>query len=44
MSVLDRSACGGDDGPGWWGECCRRGCSHSDVNLLPEGTTKYNTC
>ena len=37
MSVLDRSAGGGDDGPGWWGEWCGRGCS--DVNILPGGTT-----
>ena len=44
MSVLGRSDGGGDDDPGWWGECCGHGCSPSDANLLPEGTTIYNNC
>ena len=41
MFVLGRSAGGENDDPGWWGECCGRGCSRSDVSLLPEGTTIY---
>ena len=37
--VRCRLAGGGDDGPGWWGACCGRGCSSSDVSVLPVGTT-----
>ena len=40
MSVLGCSAGGGDDDPGWCGECCGHDCSRSDA---PEGTI-YNNC